>query len=71
MQTVAAPQPLRLSRQPPRAGQAVCVLGFPAFNPRGSPHGGTPLVTSGNLAKVRRIACTLALRRLLPCQEDW
>ena len=58
MQTVAAPQPLRLSRQPPRAGQAVCVLGFPAFNPRGSPHGGTPLVTSGNLAKVRRIART-------------
>jgi hypothetical protein len=53
MQTVAAPQPLMLSRQQLRAGQAVCVLGFPAFNPRGSPHGGTALVTSGNLAKVR------------------
>lgn len=45
-------RPLALASQPPRPGQPVCVVGFPAFNPRGGLLG--PVVTAGTLAKVRR-----------------
>ncbi|KAL4854568.1 Glyoxysomal processing protease [Chlorella vulgaris] len=42
---------LELSEEAPQPGQAVCVAGFPAFNPQASPLS-SAILTAGNLAKV-------------------